>query len=205
MVNGDAIPSNLPDWLLAIRRQANRCQWMVSVLALRAKPSADTTTKPLTIEFTHAQDKLLKFIRTHLQDPALLFLGLPQGGDSSKSPPPGFDAKALLDKLVDPTSSYAARCFALHKAQHDLCRIFHCHVKTLRTARLAVQAPLTMGKRCQQLKPPAAPPCCESELLSLGSLTSSSPTPRRLTRQPLMLGPRSTRATSVKKRQIRPF
>ena len=74
-VLGDAIPSNLPDWLLAIRRQANRCQWMASVLALRSKPSTDSPPKPLTIEFTHAQDKLLKFIRKHMQDPALLFLG----------------------------------------------------------------------------------------------------------------------------------
>ena len=90
------------------------------MLALRSKPSTDSPPKPLTIEFTHAQDKLLKFIRKHMQDPALLFLGLPQGGDSTKAPPLGFDAKTLLDKLVDPHCSHAARCFALRKAHHDL-------------------------------------------------------------------------------------
>ena len=98
-----------------------------------------------------------------MQDPALLFLGLPQGGDSAKAPPLGFDAKTLLDKLVDPHCSHAARCFALRKALHDLCKIFHCHVQTLRAARLAVQTPLSMGKRCQQLKPPAAPPLAASQ------------------------------------------
>ena len=196
-VLGDAIPSNLPDWLLAIRRQANRCQWMASVLSLRSKPCNASPPKPLTIEFAHAQDKLLKFIRKHLQDPSLLFLGLPQGGDSTKAPFLGFDAKTLLDKLGDPHGSYAARCFALRKAHHDLTKIFHCHVHSLRAARLAVQPPLSMGKRCQQLKPPAAPPCCESESLSQGSLTNSSLTPRRWTRPPLMHGPKSTRATSV--------
>ena len=146
-VLGEAIPSNLPDWLLGIRRQANRCQWLASVLALRAKPSTASPPKPLTIEFSHAQDKLLRFIRKHLHDPALLFIGLPQGGASPKSPPLGFEAKALLDKLVDPHCSHAARCFALRKAHHDLCKIFHCHVQTLRAASLAVQTPLSMGKR----------------------------------------------------------
>ena len=91
------------------------------MLALRAKPSTASPPKPLTIEFSHAQDKLLKFIRKHLHDPAQLFLGLPQGqGASLKSPPLCFDAKALLDKLVDPLCSHDARCFALRKAHLDL-------------------------------------------------------------------------------------
>ena len=81
-------------------------------------------------------------------DPTLLFLGLSQGGDSTKAPSLGFDAKTLLDKLVDPHGSYAARCFALRKAHHDLSTIFHCHGQALRAARLAVQPSLSMGKRC---------------------------------------------------------
>ena len=85
---GEAMPTNLPDWVLGIRRQANRCQWLASVLALRAKPKGTTPPTPLSDEFVNAKAKLVKFLRWHLHNPHLLFDGLPQGKRAGLKPPP---------------------------------------------------------------------------------------------------------------------
>ncbi len=118
-----------------------------------------------------------------MHDAAQLFLGLPQGqGASLKSPPLCFDAKALLDKLVDPLCSHAARCFALRKAHLDLSKLFTPMLKLCVLPGLLCGPHSALESDVSSLSPQQHPPCCVSGFLSRGSQTDLSLTPGRWTR-----------------------
>ena len=120
-----------PDWVDAIRKQANRCCWIANMIAVQQRAGHQAASQ---MSFNYSLQKACSYLRWQVNHKEEMMYGL-EWSKWAATDKPYLVPEALLDLLLDTEASPYRKIFALRKAHKHYLKLFAAHLVRIKADR----------------------------------------------------------------------